>query len=97
MVAYIRHLEGAAEANKLTPEQISEEASKLRGVITRGIEKQMKWSAGCKHNAASFAFEGICSRPEVMARVVGVEDAGKFKMKKYVFFCSDLERRDCGG
>jgi hypothetical protein len=47
-----------------------------------GAYGRTKWKPSCKTNTAAFSFEGICADPRVMANMLGVEDATKFKVKK---------------
>lgn len=55
--------QGGAVAPIISPEQIQAKATKLRGVVYKGIKSQMKWKPSCKRGTARFSFEGMCDEP----------------------------------
>ncbi|KAF8539546.1 hypothetical protein BDD12DRAFT_882149 [Trichophaea hybrida] len=86
LVAYTLHLESSSSTPgpaELSTSELNQKVSQLQGLVARGIEKLLKWKPSCKTSSATYSFEGICADPRVMAKMLGVEDATRFKAKKY--------------
>jgi len=49
-----------------------------------GMANGEQWKPSCKTSSATFSFEGICADARIMAKMLGVEDATKFKAKRYI-------------
>ncbi|KAL5527859.1 hypothetical protein ACEPAG_6660 [Sanghuangporus baumii] len=72
---------GAPNAQK-SPEQIRQEADRLRDTVVRGIKKLLVWKPSCKFNIAKFAYDGICSDPLVFGTMLNMNGPPSFKQKK---------------
>ncbi|KAJ1303053.1 hypothetical protein OPQ81_011254 [Rhizoctonia solani] len=67
------------------PEDVQEEALRIRNLMNRGIKKMMCWKSTCADGRAKYAFEGVCPDPRVFGTVFGLDEPPAWVIKKYTF------------
>ncbi|KAF2244064.1 hypothetical protein BU26DRAFT_579933 [Trematosphaeria pertusa] len=67
------------KAGRATPQQIEEQARKLRSLLDSGIQTLMTWKPSCNWDSARFSYEGMVSCPEIFYRAFDIRPDARYK------------------